>query len=1131
MKKIIQRAISLLLACVFVILLLPVIAPVKVKAATQNQKNIVARANYFYDTTWVCQKTIYGWRDEYTFTEGETYRLPYAQPVNSGKFIGYGVTLEDFLDAAADGSSVFYSQQSEYNGWTSTYYGTDCAAFVAMCWGTVRQDCSTLPYYSTNIGVASTANVSKIELGDALDSTSVGHVVLVTDLTYDDSGDLTQIEITEQTPPQLKRTYYTPSELVEKYGDDFYIYRYYGEVPEAPERGYHTTCEDMASHCDIQITDDTPIMSQPCASSVDATSVQLGTAMAGDSHVATRLYVNTVGELWYRVALSEDEVGYVAAANTSYQGQILDDITLTDATAPSAHVRGKTFSVNGTINAVNNRIPTASVYIYEGFGITDTPKTGDSDTVSSNSYTLKSSTIDYNTSFGNLSTGPHTYVIAADYENYYATGADTYEKNTGTVTLMESYFMVVSSSVSQTTCSHSYTTTEVYQQSCTSNGLTVTSCATCGLVEQTSVDALGHSYGEWTVDVDATCTADGSRSSTCATCGYIRTEAIAATGHSYEAVSFGADCQTYAHTTHICASCGDSYNTYPEESMSDWQTELPEVSADLIETKQQYRFSTYETVTSELAELEGYTLLDSAWTAGESGIVYYVESWPSGFDQTSELYDQYNNIDSKITASETDSTKTVIDSDAVVGYLYYHWCYSDSYYSQAQQNGNYTVFHAYYSETDPSNYTCDTSDYSYKTSDACCSNSNWFFVAEVKGQRYTDYTKIYTHERWTDWSDWSDEAVEASDICQVEERTVYRYVSAAYGDHDYQDGVCTVCGDVVEVETVIPTLKPSYPTVSFEGKIQINIYYTVEDLGTVGLEDMGLLTWKTPKSEATVDNADAVIPGAVASGESYIVHTEGIAAKNLGDTVYFKIYAKLSDGSYVYTDMYSTSPKTYAYGLLSKESADEHIKALCVAMLNYGAEAQKYFGYKHYDLINADLTEEQQALVQAYDGAMMDSVVAAAEDKTTNFVRSTEAFTKLYPTVSFEGAFSINYYFANSLPADDGMTMYYWEAEDYEAAQVLSAENATGTVQMTLDGTQYWGEVANIAAKDMDSTVYVAGVYSSDGVAYTTGVIAYSLGSYCESIAADATNDAQTLASMTAVYGYYAELYFDYLYG
>lgn len=107
----------------FLIIMLNILPAVQVpvKAAapafTQNQYNIAALAEYYYNMTWECQKTVYGWREQYTFYEGETYRIPYAQPVISGQYIGYGISYEDFLVAATDESNVFYSKQAEWSGW------------------------------------------------------------------------------------------------------------------------------------------------------------------------------------------------------------------------------------------------------------------------------------------------------------------------------------------------------------------------------------------------------------------------------------------------------------------------------------------------------------------------------------------------------------------------------------------------------------------------------------------------------------------------------------------------------------------------------------------------------------------------------------------------------------------------------------------------------------------------------------------------------------------------------------------------------------------------------------------------------------------------------------------------------
>ena len=237
---ILRRVLCLLMVAV---MLLPVFAnfdfTVEVHAATQNQMNIVARADYMYNITWVCKKTVSGWKGNYTYYEGTTYRIPYAWPVTAGKWVPYGISVENFLAATADPNSDFYTKQSYYSGNTgsySTYYGNDCSTFVSFCWGlSSRQTTSSLPNVSTLIGNVTTANVnSLLQLGDALDY-SGSHVVLVTDIVRDGSGNITSIEITEQTPPQIKRSTYTVSSLVSKYGSKYKIYRYTGTVAAAPD--------------------------------------------------------------------------------------------------------------------------------------------------------------------------------------------------------------------------------------------------------------------------------------------------------------------------------------------------------------------------------------------------------------------------------------------------------------------------------------------------------------------------------------------------------------------------------------------------------------------------------------------------------------------------------------------------------------------------------------------------------------------------------------------------------------------------------------------------------------------------------------------------------------------------------
>ena len=310
-------------------------------------------------------------------------------------------------------------------------------------------------------------------------------------------------------------------------------------------------------------------------------------------------------------------------------------------------------------------------------------------------------------------------------------------------------------------------------------------------------------------------------------------------------------------------------------------------------------------------------------------------------------------------------------------------------------------------------------------------------------------------------------------------------------------------------------------TLSFEDDILVNLYYNISDAASVA--EHGMLVFYADPGAADIAAADAVYTGSAAT-DSYIATTAGIAAKEMGDDRYYCAYAKLADGTYVYSELKQYSPKQYALNRLEK-SEDENMKALCVALLNYGAAAQTYFGYNTDALMNATLTAEQQALVVAYNASYFKGAVAADSTKAAAFVSTNSGFSSKAASVSFEGAFAINYYFAPSAAVEGQLQMYIWTPEDYAAAAELTADNASKVVDMAAqaDGS-YWAAVTGIAAKNLDETYYVAAVYTdADGVTHCTGVIAYALSKYCMN------NDSGSmgeLAQNTAMYGYYADIYF-----
>ena len=349
---------------------------------------------------------------------------------------------------------------------------------------------------------------------------------------------------------------------------------------------------------------------------------------------------------------------------------------------------------------------------------------------------------------------------------------------------------------------------------------------------------------------------------------------------------------------------------------------------------------------------------------------------------------------------------------------------------------------------------------------------------------------------------------------------------AALG-HSFEDGICTVCGeadpDYVK-PIVIPTLTLKAPTLEFKDMICVVAFYTAENIDDV--VEMGMITYTEKVDTVSVVTATHMIPGAnydEGSGR-YYSSSQGIHAKYLADTVYLACYAKLSDGSYVYTKLAPYSPITYATNQL-KNSTNTQLKQLVAAMLNYGAEAQLYFGHNVDNLANAGMTEEQQLLPESYREDMVQAVPAAAAEKQGTFANN-KGFSARKPAVSFEGAFSINYFFTPAYTPVDGITLYCWNEADFNATDVLTVENASGSLKMEGTGTeQYRGDIVGISAKDLSQAVYVAAVYSDGTTTWTSGVLGYSIGAYCSSQASKG-GDIADLAKATAVYGYHAKQYF-----
>ena len=130
--------------------------------------------------------------------------------------------------------------------------------------------------------------------------------------------------------------------------------------------------------------------------------------------------------------------------------------------------------------------------------------------------------------------------------------------------------------------------------------------------------------------------------------------------------------------------------------------------------------------------------------------------------------------------------------------------------------------------------------------------------------------------------------------------------------------------------SVIPTLTLKYPTLAFKDMIRINVFFTAEN--TQDVMEMGMITYSYPVSRWSVRTAEHVIPCATydAATGRYYACSQGIHGKYLADTVYLAVYAKLADGSYVYSKLEGSSNGEYR-GDITDIAAKELSESVYVA--------------------------------------------------------------------------------------------------------------------------------------------------------------------------------------------------------
>ncbi len=589
----------------------------------------------------------------------------------------------------------------------------------------------------------------------------------------------------------------------------------------------------------------------------------------------------------------------------------------------------------------------------------------------------------------------------------------------------------------------------------------------------------------------ATCTQNGLTDGIkCSACGTVKTaqQTIPATGHSYSKVVTAPTCTEGGYTTYTC-HCGDSY--VADETPSNGH-------------------SYSKAVTAPTCTEGGYTTYTCH--CGDSYVA----------DETPSNGHSYSKAVTAPTCTEG-------------GYTTYTCSCGDSYVAdETPSNGHSFVDGSCFCGAEDPDYIDPSVPYSLMGDlDAVMTGDGIVSVTVELEQGsyrfkicrgYLEYGNdgiIANTTATTSESGWV--MTPTAGYCTLNASGgVYRFT---FNPETCQLVVIRVGNETEDAPVTNGTITLNAMTLSLEDEIVYNLYFETQDI-TADADQMGLILWDEMPALPYINGGGTVMEGAVYLPESdrYCVSSMGIPAKNMGDVKYMVVYAKQTDGTYVYSRVLQYSAKTYCLNRVQK-SSDDKMRALCVALMNYGAEAQKYFNYNTDSLMNEGF-ESYQYLVQPYSSDLLNQPTAVTAAKAGSFGTSVNGFDSRSASMSADGTFALNYYFTTSVPVEK-VTFYYWTAEQYAAVAELTAANASGIKEMvpTQTANQFWANYDGIAARDMDQTVYVCGVYEVDGEIYSTGVLAYSMAKYCVSKAETAC-DIQDFAKAMTVYGYQAKSYF-----
>lgn len=262
----------------------------------------------------------------------------------------------------------------------------------------------------------------------------------------------------------------------------------------------------------------------------------------------------------------------------------------------------------------------------------------------------------------------------------------------------------------------------------------------------------------------------------------------------------------------------------------------------------------------------------------------------------------------------------------------------------------------------------------------------------------------------------------------------------------------------------------------------------------------------------------------------YVVRSNGVPAKEMGDDAWYRVCVELVNGQYVYSsNRVKFNAELYCQRAIASSLETDSLKALCVSLMNYGAAAQVYFDHNANDLMNTFISDKDMDRVVPFDASMFDERIAADKNKHGVFKNPAKYFYNGWnANLTLEGAIALNV----NVPHNAGEVrsgLYVWNEGTYTSLDMLTTSNYDKCYTDDVNDDTILVKINDIiSAKDMDKTIFCCAFVEVDGVEYYSSVFRVSIDRYLQLLWNENGHESALydLVEFTTVYGEYAHKYF-----